>query len=78
MQVPSIGRIVITGATDGNNNATVAPAIITRVFPPTREVIYLVNLRVLLDGESVIWKTSVELVEEPNTPGYTCWYPPRV
>lgn len=78
MQTPSIGRIVITNVhATGNNGATIAPAIITRVYESATG--WLVNLRVFLDGEQIFWKTSVKLGDAPVPSDlYACWYPPRV
>lgn len=62
MAKPSIGRIVLAPADPvANNGATVAPAIITRVWSDT-----LVNVRVLLDGHDVEWRTSVALYDTPE------------
>lgn len=62
MQKPSLGRIVIVPANpNANNGADVAPAIITRVWSDT-----LVNCRVLLDGTTLDWKTSITLYAGPD------------
>jgi hypothetical protein len=54
---PSLGRIVLFTVPPHSNNASdVAPAIITRVWSDT-----CVNLRVLLDSQSLDWKTSMPL-----------------
>lgn len=51
---PSVGRIVhVLMDPTMNNGADVAPAIITRVWSDTT-----VNLRVLADGDSTLWRTS--------------------
>lgn len=75
---PTIGRIVHVPADPAKNNgASVAPAIITRVWSDT-----CVNLRVLLDSPETEWRTSVTFVEDLNgaelrTPWAWTW-PPRV
>jgi hypothetical protein len=59
---PSIGRIVLAPADPATNNgADVAPAIITRVWSDN-----LVNVRVLLDGQGIEWRTSVTLYDTPD------------
>lgn len=77
---PSVGRIVLFEIDPTwNNGATVAPAVITRVWSDT-----MVNLRVLCDSENVLWKTSVTLVDTPEDAeaspltGHLCYWPPRV
>lgn len=62
---PTIGRVVNYHTTDAqrirmkhNNNCNVSellPAIIVAVWGP-----YIVNLKVLLDGEGDLWATSVQ------------------
>ena len=91
---PSLGRIVIFHGstlefTEGTetqehgrtlcNGANEAPAIITRVWSDT-----YVNVRVVLDGNDTLWKTSVDLLPEGEEPslnnllnGYCTW-PERV
>lgn len=62
MQKPSLGQIVLVPADPAlNNGADVAPAMITRVWSDT-----LVNVRVLLDGHEVPWKTSIPLFAGPD------------
>jgi len=62
MQKPSLGRIVIVPVDRTcNNGADVAPAIITRVWSDE-----LLNVRVLLDGDVIDWKTSIKLYESPE------------
>lgn len=75
MTKPSLGRIVIAAVNPATNNgADEAPAVITRVWND-----HLVNVRVLLDGDTVEWKTSVELhTERPDNPQHAVWWPPRV
>lgn len=79
MNKPSVGRIVHYVLSESesspelkNNNATVLPAVIVRVWSET-----CVNLKVSVDGHQVdVWKTSVLFSEEPK-PGFWSW-PPRV
>ena len=88
MQKPSVGRIVIVPVTAlspteklDNNGAEVAPAVITRVWSDD-----LVNVRVLLDGGAMPWKTSVALFQTPEEyaeardagKAFGCYWPPRV
>lgn len=78
MNKPSLGRIVLTPVDPAiNNGADVAPAVITRVWNDTT-----INVRVLLDGHAIDWKTSVTLYDEPPTgdPKVThyAFWPPRV
>jgi len=58
----SIGRIVLYRCTEEeqnlNNHQEIAPAIITAVWSDT-----CVNLKVILDGETNLWKTSALLGE---------------
>lgn len=57
---PTIGRVVLALVDPATNNGSdVAPAIITRVFSDT-----IVNVRVLLDGPDVPWKTSISLHDD--------------
>lgn len=58
---PSIGRIVIfhcdeTQKEKQNNYQSDAPAIITAVWSDE-----CVNLKVMLDGEATLWRTSATL-----------------
>jgi hypothetical protein len=59
-----------------NNGATVAPAVITRVWSETT-----VNVRVLHDSESITWRTSVVYRDNldgiEGTPAVWTW-PERV
>lgn len=73
---PSIGRVVIyvwgddpQDKVDHNNHADVSPAIVVRTWGNTAYENDEVNLRILADGQSVQWKTSVPYSEtkEPNT-----------
>lgn len=79
MQKPSLGRVVLTLVEPTmNNGCDVAPAVICRVWGDGK-----VNLRVLCDGPSVLWLTSVPLVEtreEAETVGqpHVAYWPPRV
>jgi hypothetical protein len=89
-QQPSVGRIVHVIVDPIQNNGTdVAPAVITRVWNEQG-----VNLRVLLDGESTLWRTSVPLYESRDAleaanaqmvisggarpPLFGAFWPPRV
>lgn len=85
-QKPSIGRIIIVPAVPAENNgATLAPAVITRVWNDTT-----VNVRVLLDGDETQWRTSITLFQTPeemwdthtsqqaDTPPHAGYWPPRV
>ncbi|MDX3634348.1 hypothetical protein PV728_29605 [Streptomyces europaeiscabiei] len=58
--VPELGDVVLVPmGRDRNNGATVAPAVITRVWSPTT-----VNVRVLADSDAApSWRTSVTFVE---------------
>lgn len=71
---PSIGRIVIyrltegdkttlevRGASNPNNGADEAPAMVVRVWSDT-----CVNLKVLVDGEDTLWVTSATLADAPE------------
>lgn len=82
MQKPSIGRIVIVPADPAiNNGADQAPAIVVRAWERYGDGPQLVNVHVLLDGEGVQWRTSVELLDErpENFAGrHIAWWPPRV
>lgn len=76
-QQPSVGRIVhvpVDPAT--SNGAVVAPAVVTRVWSETT-----INVRVLHDGESITWRTSVVYRENldgiEGTPAVWTW-PERV
>lgn len=65
MQTPSIGRVVVYSLNDSdlhlNNGAREAPAMIVRVWENNG-----VNLKVSLDGESTLWRTSVSLGDGPG------------
>jgi hypothetical protein len=84
---PSIGRIIIVRAAPGeaNNNAEVAPAVITHVFGgELPDGSWMVNARVLLDGDTVTWRTSLSLFADQAAadaakPGgwHVGWWPPR-
>lgn len=79
-QKPSIGRIVLVPMNPRDNNgASVAPAIITRVWNDTT-----INVRVLADAHGDVthdWRTSLThedaLAEGASPLHYWCW-PPRV
>ena len=73
---PSLGRIVLAPVDPAQNNgADVAPAVITRVWSDE-----IVNVRVLLDSDAVLWKTSVALCadEEAAKGLHAVYWPPRV
>jgi hypothetical protein len=57
---PDVGDVVLVPmGRDSNNGATVAPAVITRVWSPTT-----VNVRVLADSDAApAWRTSLTFVE---------------
>lgn len=61
---PSIGRIVIYRYPEGVlvNGVNVCPAMIVRVWSDT-----MVNLKLIEDGELVVWRTSVSAGTEANT-----------
>jgi hypothetical protein len=86
MQQASMGRIVIVPVNPqdpGTNGQTEAPAMITGIFeqPDGRT---LVNLRVMLDGPELEWRTSQELLDERPDDAVkyavqagVAWWPPR-
>jgi len=79
--IPSLGRIVLVPCDPQvNNGATIAPAVITRVWSDK-----MINVRVFGDNRNdTPALTSVELVEElptynPTGEGMHVWaWPPRV
>lgn len=79
MPKPSLGRIVLVPIEpEMNNGATVAPAIITRVWSDTT-----VNLRVLADSHNPpLWRTSSTYTDDLDQRDQThvnYWtWPPRV
>jgi hypothetical protein len=79
VQTPSLGRIVLVAADPAKNNGSdVAPAAITRVWTGTS-----INVRVLLDGPDVEWRTSLTYAEDladldDNARLYRWTWPPRV
>lgn len=76
MQKPSIGRIVLVALDPTmNNGATIAPAVITRVWSDTS-----VNVRVLADSENLLWRTSLTYVDslDDDSPRGSWAWPPRV
>ncbi|MDJ0460586.1 hypothetical protein [Streptomyces sp. H27-C3] len=78
MQQPGVGRIVLVPMDPAKNNgASVAPALITRVWDETT-----VNVHVLPDGWVSEWRPSVVYVAElpeAEAPGglYRWTWPPR-
>lgn len=77
MPKPTVGRIVhVPMDPTMNNGSDVAPAIITRAWSDTT-----VNLRVLADGDSILWRTSCIYAEDLNSrdqPHMNYWtWPPR-
>lgn len=70
-----MGRIVMVPMDpEGNNGATEAPAVITRVWSDT-----MVNVRIFGDNAvAAEWRTSVTLLtERPEDPKHVAWWPPR-
>jgi len=54
-RAPVVGDVVLVPVDAAENNgSTEAPAVVTRVWSATT-----VNARVLLDGNAVVWRTSV-------------------
>jgi hypothetical protein len=80
---PSLGRIVIAQADPAfNNGSDAAPAIITRVWGDRGDGSWTVNVRIFLDGDETLWKTSwivfdTEEQAREYGPG-GLWWPPRV
>jgi hypothetical protein len=81
-QRPSLCRFVLVPAVPAmNNGSPVAVAVITGVNSDTS-----VNVRVLFDGNSMEWRTSLALVDtlpvydkEDDNPRMNVWcWPPRV
>lgn len=81
---PSIGRIVTTPADSAlNNGSSEAPAVITRVFGLREDGGWTVNLRQILDGNDMPWRTSQILYADEATARATgnsgiAWWPARV
>jgi hypothetical protein len=77
MQPPSIGRVVTYTLNDGdlhlNNGAREAAAIIVRVWEDN-----VVNLKVQLDGESTLWRTSVWMGDSPGQWHWPTFVPARI
>ena len=68
---PDVGDVVLVPVVPGENNgAAVAPAIITRVWSKTT-----VNARVLADGNTIAWRTSLTYAEtlDGALPGAAVW-----
>lgn len=66
---PYLGEIVIyhCKASESQNNAHRVPAIVVRIWPKEYSGGYqMVNLRVLDDGETIWWRTSVKEGTEPG------------
>lgn len=80
MMKPSLGRIVLVAVDPAQNNGSdVAPAVVTRVFSGDEVSGWVINVRVLLDGTDVPWRTSQRLIDEPDAPRVgIAWWPPRV
>lgn len=83
MPTPSLTRMVIAQADPAfNNGADVCPAVITRVFGERPSGGWTVNVRLLMDGPTVDWKTSLVLFDtEEQAREYGkggCWWPPRI
>lgn len=62
---PTIGRVVIVRNLEpvGNNGATEAPALLTRVWQSSGPGVWTVNLKVITDGPQDVWLTSVYLAD---------------
>jgi hypothetical protein len=78
MHKPSVCRMVLAKVEPTmNNGSDVAPAVITRVWSDE-----MVNLRVLCDGDSTLWQTSVNLYataeDVPADATRAAYWPPRV
>ncbi|MFJ9895230.1 hypothetical protein ACIQPR_18135 [Streptomyces sp. NPDC091280] len=68
---PDVGDVVLVPVVpDENNGASVAPAIVTRVWSKS-----VVNVRVLGDGNTITWRTSLSYVESLDgaLPGAAVW-----
>lgn len=84
MQKPSLARMVIAGVLPtANNGSDVCPAVVTRVWSERPDGSWLVNIKLLNDGPSNEWRTSIYLFEteaEARAHGITvsCFWPPRV
>lgn len=82
MQIPSVGRIVHVPVDPAKHNgATIAPAIITRVWSDAGPL----NVKVIGDNpDAPEWRTSVVLFDSiDDVPGdqvgkHYCYWPPRV
>jgi hypothetical protein len=60
--VPDVGDLVLVPMDpEANNGASVAPAVVTRVWSATT-----VNVRVLADGEFMLWRTSLVYADDLN------------
>lgn len=68
-KTPAVARIVLVRVhPEANNGADVAPAVITRVWDQvpeskTQPAHHHVNVRVLYDGQSLDWWTSIPLFD---------------
>jgi hypothetical protein len=84
-QTPSIGgTVLVRMLPNWNNGADVAPATITRVWSQADDGSWTINVRVLADGETVEWRTSISLyldqaaADEAKPDGTSAgWWPPR-
>ncbi|MFE4649274.1 hypothetical protein [Streptomyces sp. NPDC056707] len=77
---PSIGRVVLVPMDPATNNgASVAPAIITRVWTGTS-----INVQILADAPGCAWRTSLTHVEsldgldDAHDRLYRWTWPPKV
>lgn len=88
VQKPSIGRIVFAIVDPTRNNGSeIAPAVITRVWEETDEGAWIVNYKILYDGEAAPgYATSARLYNDERAAraasgplaGVSSYWPPKV